>query len=60
MADSFDALVKRYRETFGERPSYVFGVTEERLIELIQIALEKGRPIPDEDYYSHLPSDSVA
>ncbi len=60
MADSFDAVVQRYHKAFGEWPASVAGITEERLIELMQKALEKGAPIADEDYYSHLPSGSVA
>jgi hypothetical protein len=51
--------VAKYDESFGEMPKNIFGVDDELLAELMAEGLEKGRPIPDEDYTRDLPDDAV-
>lgn len=60
MADQFNDLLQRYMLRFRTEPLMVAGVDDEVIAELMQEAIDKGRPIPEEDYYRHLPRGAVA
>lgn len=55
-----DAKAKLYFEKFGEWPPNQYGMTDERLEELIDKALASGAPISDEDLEGGIPDDAVA
>ena len=60
MSDKYNATLERYLERFGVEPLQPFGASDELLTELMTEALDKGRPIPEDDYFRHLPAGALA
>lgn len=53
--EAFAALMGRYIDAFGTAPLHVIGMDDDTLATLMTEALDKGRPIPEEDYDRDLP-----
>lgn len=56
----YEELLERYIEQFREGPLNFIGLDEDAYIELMEEALRKGRPIPDDDYDRHVPRNANA
>lgn len=58
MADS-KSLINEYAARFGP-PPFFSGMTDERLDQLMALALGRGSPITDEELEAHLPPGALA
>lgn len=59
-SDAFTALVGRYIAAFGAPPLNPVYLDDDGLAALMREALEKGRPIPEDDYERGIPDGADA
>lgn len=61
MARPLPAVLEDYVELFQAEPPTPFGINDDRLAEVMDAAIRKGEPIPDDfDWWGALPSNADA
>lgn len=61
MAPRLDAAIRAYVAAFDTPSPTPFGISDEYLAKVLERAVAKGRPIPDDfDWWRHLPPDALA